>query len=201
MRAFTVLAVFAVCLAAAAWANLDDGQDDLWWAEKYQRRLKRMIEAETKLADENLRLPQDLVPVSYVIALIPLIEVGKFTTDGTIEIVINCVNTTQSIVLNAAELQIEQTSIQVKVQIQIKIESYFNRLLGCQVIDMATNIPLNVGMIKDEQSTREMITIPVVPFPLEKGKKYKLSMRFVSVLNDKLRGLYRSSYVENGQTK
>jgi len=36
---------------------------------------------------------------------------------------------------------------------------------------------------------------------LVKGTQYRISMKFVSVLNDQLRGFYRSSYVENGIEK
>lgn len=33
------------------------------------------------------------------------------------------------------------------------------------------------------------------------GRQYRLSMTFTSVLNNELRGFYRSSYTENGATK
>ena len=33
------------------------------------------------------------------------------------------------------------------------------------------------------------------------GRQYRLSMSFTSILNNELRGFYRSSYNENGTTK
>lgn len=36
---------------------------------------------------------------------------------------------------------------------------------------------------------------------LQSGHKYKIAFKFTSILNDKLIGFYRSSYVENGVTK
>ena len=45
-----------------------------------------------------------------------------------------------------------------------------------------------------------MITIPVAQ-PLTVGKQYKITMRFTAILNDALRGFYRSSYTEDGTTK
>lgn len=52
----------------------------------------------------------------------------------------------------------------------------------------------------DEQNTREMITIQT-EVQLEQGKKYKISMKFTSILNDQKSGFYRSSYQEGGVTK
>ena len=45
-----------------------------------------------------------------------------------------------------------------------------------------------------------MITIQTA-VQLEEGKSYKVAMNFTAVLNNKNRGFYRSSYVENGVTK
>ena len=52
----------------------------------------------------------------------------------------------------------------------------------------------------DEQSTREIVTIRTAG-RLMAGKRYKISIDFVSNLNDELRGFYRSSYMENGVRK
>ena len=65
---------------------------------------------------------------------------------------------------------------------------------------MGTNLPLFLDNVFDEQDTRETITIQVAQ-PLRPNRDYKVSMKFISFLNDELRGFYRSSYVENGATK
>ena len=58
------------------------------------------------------------------------------------------------------------------------------------------------NLIDEQKTSSETITIQVGPPGLLAGKQYKLSMSFVSILNDELRGLYRSTYVdENGDTK
>jgi hypothetical protein len=57
-----------------------------------------------------------------------------------------------------------------------------------------------VDSLYDEQTSREIITIPVSQ-PLTVGKQYKITMQFVASLNDALRGFYRSSYTEGGETK
>jgi len=60
---------------------------------------------------------------------------------------------------------------------------------------------VRIGELIDEQKKREKITIPVPAPGLKAGKEYRISMDFVSILNDELRGLYRSTYQENGLTK
>lgn len=69
--------------------------------------------------------------------------------------------------------------------------------------DIKENFNLRTGLIIDDQNTdREMITIPMLGGNyLDAGKEYLISIKFISYLNDDLKGFYRSSYVENGETK
>ena len=53
---------------------------------------------------------------------------------------------------------------------------------------------------EDLQSTVQKINIQTAD-SLKPGNSYKISMGFTSILNDKLIGFYRSSYVEDGVTK
>lgn len=59
------------------------------------------------------------------------------------------------------------------------------------------------NFIDEQKSSSETITIQVQGRPgLLAGNQYTLSISFVSILNDELRGLYRSPYLdENGVTK
>ena len=59
-----------------------------------------------------------------------------------------------------------------------------------------------VANLIDENNISETITIQVGRPGLLAGKQYSIYISFVSILNDELRGLYRSSYIdENGDTK
>lgn len=69
-----------------------------------------------------------------------------------------------------------------------------------QIQHVATNNFLEVANFIDDQTTREMIEIQTKN-ELVEGNRYKISMNFVSYLNDQLRGFYRSSYMENGVKK
>jgi len=98
------MVVVAWASSAASW---DDGfisaqEEELWWAQKYQGRLKEMERASQR-QDGDLRLPRDVIPISYDITLIPILEVGNFTTHGTVDIRVKCeTNNTQQIVLHSA---------------------------------------------------------------------------------------------------
>ena len=65
---------------------------------------------------------------------------------------------------------------------------------------MDTNSPMDLGDFTNEQNTTGMIMITTVD-QLVPNIKYKITIKYTSVLNDLSRGFYRSSYVENGVTK
>ena len=49
-----------------------------------------------------------------------------------------------------------------------------------------------------EDKTRQLLVIGIKNDTLRVGKFYRLSINFISQLNDKLHGFYRASYVEEG---
>ncbi len=63
--------------------------------------------------NEDLRLPGDILPSIYVIKLLPFIEEGNFTTDGEIDIFVDCVRDTNNISMNAADITFKILSITV----------------------------------------------------------------------------------------
>jgi len=65
---------------------------------------------------------------------------------------------------------------------------------------MDTNSPMALRDFTNEQNTTGMITITTAE-QLLPSNKYKITIKYTSVLNNLSRGFYRSSYVENGVTK
>nr|CAH0105565.1 unnamed protein product [Daphnia galeata] len=130
--------------------------------------------------DEIYRLPGDLLPSVYTLRLLPFLEEGNFTTDGHVTIFVDCVSDTKNIVLNSIDIDIHRTTI--------------------TVLDLQTNSPMAIVGFEDLQSTVQKINIQTAD-SLKSGNSYKISMGFTSILNDKLIGFYRSSYVEDGVTK
>ena len=70
---------------------------------------------------EEYRLPKTLEPTFYTIQLLPFIEPGNFTTDGHIEISIDCLENTNNITLNSGQIVIDPLSISV-ITILISID-------------------------------------------------------------------------------
>jgi hypothetical protein len=68
------------------------------------------------MADEgDMRLPKNVLPYSYDIKMIPIIEEGNFTTLGYIEILVDCLENTSNISMNSADISIDQYSILVTI--------------------------------------------------------------------------------------
>ena len=111
-------------------------------------------------------LPENVRPVHYQITLQP--DIANFTFDGLEVIDIDIKEATSEIVLNAAELRVPAAMI-------IRDGQWIR----------ATDITLD-----EEQET---VTLTFAN-PIEAGPA-QLDLKFVGELNDKLRGFYRSQYV------
>lgn len=81
-----------------------------------QNAKNRLVRSFNKLgkANEELRLPGDVLPTTYAVRLLPFIEEGNFTTHGHVDIFIDCVRDTNNISINAADITIDLLSISVK---------------------------------------------------------------------------------------
>ncbi len=93
-----------------------------WWytpsrkahlhADKYRKRLEYDLKMMSKVG-EDLRLPTNVLPNIYHIQLLPFIEEGNFTTDGSIEIIVDCITTTRNISMNSFDIKFDLNSITV----------------------------------------------------------------------------------------
>ncbi len=113
--------LLAVAVGSAIGRETMEGEGPSWYApsrkaslyaDKYQGQLEQLMRAAAR-QDEDIRLPRDILPISYNIRLLPFIEVGNFTTHGYIEILVECKVATRNISLNAAELAIDWSSAKV----------------------------------------------------------------------------------------
>ncbi|XP_031283763.1 aminopeptidase M1 [Pistacia vera] len=122
------------------------------------------------------RLPKFAVPKRYDIHLIPDLNTCQFT--GSVSIDLDIVETTRFIVLNAAELSIDNRSVSLAAKSSSKVFE-----------------PTKVELVEDDE-------ILVLEFsenlPVGMGV---LAIGFEGVLNDKMKGFYRSTYEHNGQKK
>tara|TARA_Y100001949_G_scaffold29216_1_gene22348 strand:- start:5675 stop:8200 length:2526 start_codon:yes stop_codon:yes gene_type:complete len=117
------------------------------------------------VTDQNPhRLPRQVLPRHYVISLEPDLEASSF--EGTVSIDLDVVTETDTIVINAAELEI-----------------------GSVYLEQSETVQAN-SIVIDEELERAEFTFPGV---LQPGKA-QLTCSFKGTLNDKLRGFYRSTW-------
>ncbi|XP_035669348.1 aminopeptidase N-like isoform X1 [Branchiostoma floridae] len=124
------------------------------------------------------RLPSSLVPLHYQIQLQP--DLNTFTFTGSEQISIQCLESTNYILLNSRLLNITDGSVSLQTATgeDLNVERWFL-------------YPENEFFVV--QSTQS----------LRKGESYVLSVSFSGLLMDDLRGFYRSSYLDSltGETR
>jgi len=130
-------------------------------------------------ADEQWRLPPNLVPYRYTLRLLPFFEDRDFLTEGYIDMYVECVQDTFNVTFNINGITIDIASI--------------------TVVQNDNNLSLAVAQTIDEPNF-EKFTI-VTQSSLNVGVRYKVSMKFSYQLSVVLNGFYRTYYVENGVTK
>jgi puromycin-sensitive aminopeptidase len=131
---------------------------------------KKTVKKVTKLKPKPIRLSKDVVPVHYTITLTPDLEAHVFSGTETIDIQVK--KNTKSITIHAKDLELFDVSIkQGKVIVNAKDISYDD---------------------KHESAT----------FTFEKSitvGRAKLTISFRGILNDLMRGFYKSRYHVDGK--
>ncbi len=118
----------------------------------------------------KVRLPKHIIPKKYSILITPDLE--NFTFLGEEEISIEVLKKTNSITLHAAELEI----------------------LKAEIIKVRKILPARVS----HNTKEETVTFKFAEKISEGRKTLKIS--FKGILNDKMRGFYRSKYSVDGKT-
>ena len=112
------------------------------------------------------RLPTTVVPSRYEIRLEPDLDAATFTGEETVSVTLS--EPVSEIVLNAAELQIQEVS----------------------AWPAEGGGPIHGSAALDEAAERARL---LFPGPLAAGE-WRLTIRFSGILNDRLHGFYRSTY-------
>lgn len=127
----------------------------------------------------DVRLPRSVAPKSYHIKIIPFIYEGNFTFHGEVDIVVQIKEDTGNITLHFDDIKVDESSI--------------------SVIAITDDSMINVEKI--ENDTSRLFLIIHLEETLEKGKLFKVHIKYWGVLNDILQGFYRSSYTVENQTR
>ena len=117
---------------------------------------------------DSFRLPTNVRPIKYRLSLRPDLDAATFQGEETVDVEI--LEPTIDVVLNASDLQI------FSAQIALSDESTLS----------ATSIDI------DESRERATLTFDK---PLPQGRA-SLALKFTGILNDQLRGFYRSQYTD-----
>ena len=115
---------------------------------------------------DSYRLPRDVLPRRYELQLEPRLSESRY--EGTVAITVDVVNPSRTIVLNALGLQISSARIETPE---------------------GTSQPGAVDL--DEAGQRLSLTFPD---DLPAGSGYRLHLVFAGVLDEGLRGFYRSTF-------
>jgi puromycin-sensitive aminopeptidase len=121
----------------------------------------------TAQSQDSFRLPRTVSPENYRLEIEP--DVGSATFSGTVEIDAVVHEAVEEIVLNAADLAISDAEVRTEDGTLVSCTISFNDELEQVVFHPSAKLP---------------------PGPC------KVSCRFSGTLNDKLRGFYRSTYVD-----
>ncbi|KAK9511955.1 hypothetical protein O3M35_000511 [Rhynocoris fuscipes] len=142
-----------------------------------------------------VRLPTSVSPIAYDIRLIPFIWPGNFTFNGDVTIIVNVTQETSNITLHATELAILQVNLS-----RISDNNLVTSSSSTYVTDAVEDIRNAINIDKTElEKEREFLII--YPDKSLKPGQYKLSIKFVGILNNALNGFYRSSYNVNNITR
>ena len=118
----------------------------------------------------SVRLPNHVVPKRYSITLFPNLK--EFTFSGEVEILLNLTKPTKEITLHAAELKITSAVLH-HGSLELKSQ----------------NISYN-----EKMETATMLFEKKI-----QKKETKLKLKFTGILNDKMRGFYKSKYHIEGK--
>ena len=118
------------------------------------------------------RLPRTVLPRRYDLTLEPDLEAATFA--GRETIAVEVLTETSEVVLNAVEIEIDEATAELPDEAG------------------SNGVPLAAKVAIDDQAERATLTFDR---PLPPGEA-TLHLRFRGVLNDKLRGFYRSTFVD-----
>eukprot|EP00485_Elphidium_margaritaceum_P006713 CAMPEP_0202691708 /NCGR_PEP_ID=MMETSP1385-20130828/6352_1 /ASSEMBLY_ACC=CAM_ASM_000861 /TAXON_ID=933848 /ORGANISM="Elphidium margaritaceum" /LENGTH=913 /DNA_ID=CAMNT_0049347151 /DNA_START=33 /DNA_END=2774 /DNA_ORIENTATION=+ len=136
-----------------------------------------MANAPDSVSDKDQReiLPSNIRPTHYFLSY-SSVDLEKFTFAGRVEIDLDVRESCSSITLNAAELEFLKVSVG---------QNNNNN-------NSTPDIDIDIDTLRYD-AKKEQMTI-ALPFKLQSSVEYKLVIEFTGVLNDKMKGFYRSRY-------
>lgn len=142
---------------------------------------------------QSVRLARHILPEKYSITLKPDVESFTFAGEETIQLIIEKADT--QVVLHSLELDIVTAEFIAPAKSKI-----VKTTQGRRIVEKTVQMPSQVWTSKVVYNTKTETVTLTFPKALPKGKG-QLKLVFRGILNDKLRGYYRSSFMHNGVQK
>ncbi|XP_063609324.1 aminopeptidase N-like [Penaeus indicus] len=147
----------------------------------FVRTLVNATESSSSVPEEDIRLPQSLRPLHYLIQLQPFIN-GNFSILGYLKVEVEVLDTTSNVILHMLDIVTKNDTVKVLTSGGVE-----QRQIGIKSQHYDPVRQFYVAQMEEE---------------MMKGERYTLQMEFLGCLNDQLRGFYRSSYKDsNGEIK
>ena len=111
LRSWVIVGLVSICTAVAPYRNdpvlrKNPSEHPIITTESTEYPIHRF-------KADGYRLPTNILPVSYKVQLLPFVEEGNFTTDGYVEMTVECIEPTFNIVFHSAEITIDISSVSV----------------------------------------------------------------------------------------
>ena len=140
--------------------------------EKSEREIIKNI----KSSDSQMyRLPENVIPTHYNLHLRPFID--NFTFYGEVEIMANISANTNEIVIHVEKLKMKKVSV--------------------KLVDGKNNTDLKSNLEFDEKHN----FMKIKTGQIKKGSFVRISANYEGIINNEMKGFYRSSYKINGTTR
>lgn len=138
-------------------------------------------ESESRQSPVNYRLSDNVRPSNYVIEVEPIFTgPNNFTFNGRAEIIFRTLSTTNEIILHQNQLRIDET---------------------LTTLTLVSNTASQTVISGTEWNNVTHLYTLRTASTLVPSVDYRLTFVYTGILSDDMRGFYRSSYVENNETK
>lgn len=182
-RLFPLALAFSVALIIAVstvYTFINGYSEDFSLVFKFKRNQEPSVRQSTldkgmPFPHNNIRLPKQVLPLSYRIYIHPNLTTFKFT--GTVNILLRCFQPTKNLILHIRDLSVGEIQLTDSKQKRLTIVRRMQHKENQQYL-IATNEEL------------------------KEKERYSLDMEFSGVLSKNMEGFYRSSYkTKSGQVR
>ena len=147
--------------------------------------------------DNDIRLPQSIIPENYRIKMLPILDEGDFRLFGSVRMDFRVKEATDRIVLHAVNLTVDNVNVRPLV------------LVASRCLDAAKSAAAEADLLElksdpEEPSNNYQISydadkdfvIIQLPWTLTENRRYRIDLNYRGMVSESLDGLYRVRYLD-----